>query len=161
MSEKQQPSRPLRRFLLRVVPLVVAGYFLLVLLCFLFQRKLQYFPSASPVPLPRGGIHGGLEEMETVTADGVRLYGWYWPGRRPLTLLIFHGNAGHRGHRLGWLEEDGVKDHDFEPTFFEHEFSPPSRRERWDEFVRFWRWRGSHMRNLLSPRRSQPPTEAP
>ena len=68
---------------------------------YFFQRRLQYFPDASRVPLP---ALPGLEEVTLTAADGVELKAWHWPGLRPLTLLIFHGNAGHRGHRLGWIE---------------------------------------------------------
>jgi fermentation-respiration switch protein FrsA (DUF1100 family) len=37
-------------------------------------------------------------------ADGVGLAAWHWPGTRPLTLLLLHGNAGHRGDRLPWMQ---------------------------------------------------------
>lgn len=33
-------------------------------------------------------------------ADGVRLHGWWVPGRRAETILWFHGNAGNISHRL-------------------------------------------------------------
>lgn len=40
------------------------------------------------------------EDVKFSTADGVRLHGWYVAGRRPETLLWFHGNAGNISHRL-------------------------------------------------------------
>ena len=46
-----------------------------------------------------------LEEFTTRTSDGIEIAGWYWPGERPLTLVVFHGNGGHRGHRSPWLRE--------------------------------------------------------
>jgi fermentation-respiration switch protein FrsA (DUF1100 family) len=40
-----------------------------------------------------------------VTGDAKRLRAWRWEGTRPITIYILHGNAGHRGHRLEWIEE--------------------------------------------------------
>ena len=71
----------------------------------------------------------------------------------------------HHDHRvvakqiLDWLDRDGIQDCDFEPTFFEEGFTPPSLRERWGEFVRCWRQRFSRVLGLASPRRSAPPTD--
>lgn len=80
-------------------------YFVVTALVYFFQRRLQYFPDRSPVPLPTGERFEGLAEVELVAADGCRLFGWHWPGTRPLTVLLFHGNAGHRGNRLAWMRE--------------------------------------------------------
>lgn len=83
----------------------IGGIYLLVILAVtLLQRKLQYFPDPSPVPRPGGSVYRDLEEVTLVTDDGVQLHAWYWPGSRPLTLVIFHGNGGHRGDRLTWIE---------------------------------------------------------
>ncbi|MHC4959014.1 MAG: alpha/beta hydrolase [Planctomycetota bacterium] len=80
----------------------VAGAWLLVAgLMYVFQRRLQYFPDTDTVPHPG---REGLEDVRLTTEDGVELHAWYWPGKRPGTLLVFHGNAGHRGHRLSWIE---------------------------------------------------------
>jgi fermentation-respiration switch protein FrsA (DUF1100 family) len=80
-------------------------YVLLVVVVYLFQRKLQYFPDSSIVPTPAGNEYLGLETIELYTPDGVRLVSWHWPGSLPTTLVIFHGNAGHRGHRLEWIAD--------------------------------------------------------
>lgn len=84
----------------------LASIYLLVLgLAFLFQRRLQYFPDPSRVLLPRGERYQGLQEVQLMGTEGQRLWAWHWPGSRPITLLVLHGNAGHRGHRLDWIEE--------------------------------------------------------
>ncbi len=84
----------------------LAALYLLVLgLAFLFQRRLQYFPDASPVPLPQGERYRDLKEVQLMAVDAVRLWAWHWPGRLGTTLLVLHGNAGHRGHRLDWIED--------------------------------------------------------
>ncbi len=81
--------------------LVLAGmYAALVLAAFILQRRLEYVPDPSSPLAPRGE---GLQEVELTAEDGVRLEAWYWKGERPLTYVVFHGNAGHRGDRLHWI----------------------------------------------------------
>jgi hypothetical protein len=65
------------------------------------QRALIYFPT-SDVPSPAGA---GLPHAQVVTfetVDGLTLEGWFVPAIRPgsgHTLIVFNGNAGHRGDR--------------------------------------------------------------
>jgi fermentation-respiration switch protein FrsA (DUF1100 family) len=80
-------------------------YAVIVGCVYLFQRKLQYFPDADPVPLPQGHQYLGLQTVELVSKDGIRLFCWYWPGERPLTLVYFHGNGGNRRDRLDWVRD--------------------------------------------------------
>ena len=80
-------------------------YVVLVGSVYLFQRKLQYFPNADPVPLPQGQAFRGLQAVELLTEDGIRLLSWYWPGDRPLTLVYFSGNGGNRLDRLEWARD--------------------------------------------------------
>ena len=72
---------------------------------YFLQRKLQYFPDADSVPLPRGEEFRGLQAVELVSEDGNRLLSWYWPGVRPLTLVYFGGNGGNRADRLDWARD--------------------------------------------------------
>jgi fermentation-respiration switch protein FrsA (DUF1100 family) len=80
-------------------------YLLLLGLVFLFQRRLQYFPDSSPVPLPQGEKYRDLQEVQLISADGQQLCAWHWPGRQAATLLVLHGNGGSRRHRLDWVED--------------------------------------------------------
>lgn len=66
---------------------------------YLFQRDLLYLPDTARPSLARAAIPG-LSEVETVTADGLRLLAWYAPARagRP-TLLYLHGNGGNIAYR--------------------------------------------------------------
>ncbi len=89
------------KLLWKAIRAILLGYLGVLVLSFLFQRRLMYYPSGGPVPTPP---FPSLREVELSTADGVSLKAWHWPGRDPLTLLIFHGNAGHRGDRLSWAE---------------------------------------------------------
>jgi hypothetical protein len=65
------------------------------------QRGFIYFP-LSNVPDPAAA---GLPLAELVmfeTQDGLTLDGWFVPAAAPATghtVLVFNGNAGHRGHR--------------------------------------------------------------
>ena len=99
-SRRQRFIRALRRRLW-AYPLIYAG---LCLLLFIFQRTFQYPGDGSPVPLPASATATGLREVELRSSDGLRLFGWYLPGRREGTIVLFHGNGGHRGLRLEWME---------------------------------------------------------
>jgi fermentation-respiration switch protein FrsA (DUF1100 family) len=90
---------------IRILRDLAALYVLFVLVVYLFQRKLQYFPDSSIVPTPVGDEFRRLQTIELSTPDGVRLLSWHWPGSVPTTLVVFHGNAGHRGHRLEWIAD--------------------------------------------------------
>lgn len=85
------------------MPLVytlLGGYLLLMLAMFTFQRTLMY-PASSDVPDPAVAAAGGFQVVTTATADGLRLTHWYKKPARPgaATVVLFHGNAGHLGHR--------------------------------------------------------------
>ena len=84
---------------------LVVIYAVLVGTVYLLQRKLQYFPNADPVPLPRGQEFRGLQTVELVSEDGNRSLSWYWPGEKPLTLVYFGGNGGNRADRLDWARD--------------------------------------------------------
>jgi pimeloyl-ACP methyl ester carboxylesterase len=92
------------RFALRALLFVGGAWVVISALVYLFQRRLQYFPDRSEVIVPAGERYAGLTEVRPRTEDGVELRAWHWPGSRKTTLLFFHGNAGHRGHRLEWVE---------------------------------------------------------
>jgi len=98
-------SQPDLSFLWPLLKGLLVIYMVLVGSVYLFQRKLQYFPNADPVPLPQGQAFRGLQEVELETEDGNRLLSWYWPGDRPLTLVYFSGNGGNRADRLEWARD--------------------------------------------------------
>ena len=79
-------------------------YLLIIGAVYFFQRKLQYFPNPHPVSLPQEQKFRRLKNITLVTKDKVIVFGWYWPGSIPVTIVFFHGNAGHRGHRLNWIQ---------------------------------------------------------
>ncbi len=80
---------------------LAVGYAILVALAFVFQRKLVYIPFGGRAELP-SRLRPHVHQIACVARDGLITEGWYIPGDKDVTLVQFHGNAGHRGHRLGW-----------------------------------------------------------
>ena len=98
------PSGATLRVVRRLLLSVLGIYLALAVLVWLLQRRMQYFPDPAAVPPPSGQTYAGLVEVDLETSDGVALKAWDWPGPRGVTLVFFHGNAGHRGHRLDWIK---------------------------------------------------------
>ena len=74
---------------------------LLIAALWIFQRRLIYFPFGD-VPDPRLVGLTAAEPVVFPTTDGLRLHGWLVPPLEPragATILVFNGNAGHRGFR--------------------------------------------------------------
>jgi fermentation-respiration switch protein FrsA (DUF1100 family) len=67
--------------------------------CGVIERYFIYFPERNLVADP-DQVGLSFEEVYFVASDGVRLHGWFVPGRQDLTWLWFHGNAGNISHRL-------------------------------------------------------------
>ena len=94
----------INHFVWRLLRNLAVLYLAFVGLVYLLQRKLQYFPDPTVVTPPYDPKYQGIKTVKLTTTDGLHLFSWYWPERLPLTLVIFHGNAGHRGHRLDWID---------------------------------------------------------
>src|SRR5262249_1659090 len=79
----------------------VIGLILLALALLWFgQRGLIYFPDR-PVPEPAALGLTTAEAVSFQTEDGLTLDGWFIPARGTATgytVIVFNGNAGHRGH---------------------------------------------------------------
>ena len=97
---------------LPVITFVIAALVVLAVVWF-GQRGLIYFPETD-VPAPAAV---GLPQAEPVmfdTQDGLTLEGWFVPPSSPAsgyTIVVFNGNAGHRGHRAslaGQLAARGI-----------------------------------------------------
>ena len=92
--------------------LIVAllGYSVLLVLMYVFQRALMYFPDPHRIPPAMAGLPQA-EEVMLASEDGERLIAWYVAPRaaQPL-VLYFQGNAGGldlRAGRFKWLVADG------------------------------------------------------
>jgi fermentation-respiration switch protein FrsA (DUF1100 family) len=62
-------------------------------------ERFIYYPEARLEATP-ADVGIPYEVARFAAADGVRLHGWYVPGRRAETLVWFHGNAGNISHRV-------------------------------------------------------------
>jgi fermentation-respiration switch protein FrsA (DUF1100 family) len=111
MRERWVRARPLARRLARrglrvvgVTALVLVGFAVVARYTDLIDRHFVFFPDRTVLTDP--GERGlAFEEARFTAADGVRLHGWFVPGRDDKTLVWFHGNAGNISGRLQNLEE--------------------------------------------------------
>ncbi len=79
---------------LTVVGIAVAAVLGLKVLVLLLEPHATFLPPP-PSGLTPESLGLPFEEARPETTDGLRLHGWFipGPGRAPLTLLYFHGNA--------------------------------------------------------------------
>ena len=79
---------------------IFAGYAVILLLMYLFQSALVFFPARQIIATPedRGMV---FEDVYLFTSDNVRIHGWFVPAPDARgTILFFHGNAGNISGRL-------------------------------------------------------------
>src|SRR5437879_5364151 len=88
------------------IVLLIAAYWGLSTL----ERRSLYFPDRQVTANP-AAYRLKFEELDLKTTDGVRIKGWFIPGKassrshpKSLTLLFCHGNAGNISHRLDKLQ---------------------------------------------------------
>lgn len=77
-----------------------AIYFFLILLLYVLQRKMTYFPSFC-LSTPKDAGVPEMKIIELFTEDNLAIKGWYSPpkSRYLPTLVYFHGNAGDISNR--------------------------------------------------------------
>ena len=93
-------SENIRRVLYSLLA-VVAVYGVVVALMFLLQRSLMYHPSANLLDPADHGVPE-MQQVTLDTEDGLALTAWYRGAQEGLqTIVYFHGNGGHIGHRAG------------------------------------------------------------
>jgi fermentation-respiration switch protein FrsA (DUF1100 family) len=83
---------------------VAVGISVLIVLIWFAQGSLIYFP-AQDTPDPAAYGLPQAEVVQLTTSDGLTLTAWYLPAPATRssgwTVVVFNGNAGHRGHRAG------------------------------------------------------------
>jgi fermentation-respiration switch protein FrsA (DUF1100 family) len=94
-----------------LVVVLAAGYAGVLVLMFVFQRALMYFPDATRTPPARAGLPQA-EEVVLKSADGETLVAWHVAprGGKPV-VIYFQGNAGAldlRAERFRSLVGDGT-----------------------------------------------------
>ena len=65
----------------------------------MIERHFIYFPESIVAGDP-ATVGLSYDDVSFVASDGIRLHGWFVPGRSDVTLLWCHGNAGNISHRL-------------------------------------------------------------
>lgn len=86
---------------------VAIGYSAIVLLVFLFQSRLVFFPdSVREYDATPQALGLAYESALIRTADGETLHSWWIPVQGEAaargTVLLFHGNAGNISHRIDY-----------------------------------------------------------
>lgn len=82
----------------------VTVYAVILLLVFLFQSRLVYFPEVGRALVATPRAMGLDFEEVRLAADGATLHGWWVPANAPRgAVLVLHGNAGNISHRLEYL----------------------------------------------------------
>ncbi|MBI3067380.1 MAG: alpha/beta hydrolase [Betaproteobacteria bacterium] len=81
------------------------AYFAVIVLVFLFQSRLVYFPQMGREIAVTPRAYGlDFEPAEIKTVDGETLYAWWVPVPDARgTVLLLHGNAGNISHRMDYL----------------------------------------------------------
>jgi len=96
----------MRRMPWNVLISLVLAYAAVVLLVFLFQSRLVYYPEVGREVAATPKAYGlAFEPAEIRTADGETLQAWWVPAENAQgSVLFFHGNAGNISHRLDYLQ---------------------------------------------------------
>jgi fermentation-respiration switch protein FrsA (DUF1100 family) len=90
---------------------LLGGYVGAVVLLYVVQRALMYFPETERTPPDAAGLPAA-QEIRLDTTDGERLIAWHVPPRGDRAVVLYlHGNGGalsHRAERFGALIADGT-----------------------------------------------------
>jgi len=91
-------DRMRKLYMTPILLLVLIGGFILFVRW--YEPHMIYHPNRQMQQTPdQAGLK--YEDVTLTTSDGLRINGWYLPGRdAKLTILFFHGNAGNISHRL-------------------------------------------------------------
>ena len=92
--------------MLHALGILAAAYGGLVLLIYIFQSHLVFYPGTGREIIATPARIGlPYEDLHLQTSDGISLHGWYIPAPQPRgTVLFLHGNAGNISHRLDSVE---------------------------------------------------------
>lgn len=98
-----RPADRVMRSFVQLIAVAAAAYGVFLVLVYLFQAKLIYFPNFDDSLSRATPRDVGLEyeDVQFRTADGLLLHGWFVPAHQARGVLLFmHGNAGNITHRL-------------------------------------------------------------
>jgi len=90
----------IKRMVYTILIGLALGYLLLVILVYIRQGSLVYYPTKEIEATP-ASIGLEYEEITFKTKDNINISAWYVPAKNERgTLLFCHGNAGNISHRL-------------------------------------------------------------
>ena len=94
------------RMALNLLISVIVAYCVVLLLMFLFQSRLVFYPEIGREVTVTPQTYGlTFESVDVPTTDGEILHAWWVPADDARgTVLFFHGNAGNISHRLDYLQ---------------------------------------------------------
>jgi fermentation-respiration switch protein FrsA (DUF1100 family) len=93
-------STPFRNKMMKIIITAVTIYLILLLLVFIFQRKVIYYPYKLDNNFAFPNYVPALEEVFITCEDGLTINGLFAPGdKNKPVIMIFHGNAGDMTHR--------------------------------------------------------------
>jgi fermentation-respiration switch protein FrsA (DUF1100 family) len=112
---EERYKKRIRRMLISFVAIPVGIYAAVVTLVVLNEHRFLYFPAADgrwhlvPADTPNSD---GVSEHQLTSADGTRIYGWYFSAENEEdgesgggVILFFHGNASNLANRYETLVE--------------------------------------------------------
>ncbi len=87
-----------------VITIACGVYFGILVLMFIFQAKLIYFPTSQIIYTP-AALRLEFEDLMLASPDGVKINAWYVPAKAPRGTVIFcHGNGGNMSYSLDVAE---------------------------------------------------------
>ena len=89
-------------YLTNIILILILGYFIFLVLTYIFQRNLLYHPKVNNYSGESLLIN--VEKIKIKTSDGINLISWYYKKKlNSKTLLFLHGNAGSLENRINKL----------------------------------------------------------
>ncbi|MDP2241260.1 MAG: alpha/beta hydrolase [Burkholderiales bacterium] len=130
---------------LNIVAAVAIAYAAIVLLLFIFQSRLVYFPQIGREIAATPQAYGlEFESVNITTEDGETLHAWWVPAQDARgTILFFHGNAGNISHRIDYLRmfrKLGLATLIFDYRGYGNSTGTPSEEGTYRDAVAAWRW---------------------
>jgi hypothetical protein len=94
----------IKRLMGSILFILCGVYFGMLILLFIMQSKLVYFPSKEIVCTPKD-LRLEYEDVTLNTPDGLKLNAWFVPAKSPTGTVIFcHGNGGNICYSLDVAE---------------------------------------------------------
>ncbi|GAB4157576.1 MAG: alpha/beta hydrolase [Planctomycetota bacterium] len=131
-------------WLFRALRSIILIVLLALLLLYIFQGRLIFFPTSSIESNP--AEYGmDYEDVSFMSADGTKLTGWYIRAQSPRGWVLFcHGNGGNISHRLG-NAEFLVKKMSLNVLLFDYRGygeseGSPDEQGLYDDTLAAWKW---------------------